>query len=47
MAIKPVEIELLIKDGITPGINKANNATEQLAQSAEEMADTIDRKSVV
>ena len=41
MAIKPVEIELLIKDGITPGINKANNATEQLAQSAEEMADTI------
>lgn len=41
MAIKPVEIELLIKDGITPGINKANSATERLAQSAEEMADTM------
>lgn len=38
MAIKPVEIEFLMKDGITPSLNKASDATSKLADNAEEMA---------
>lgn len=41
MAIKPIEIEFLMRDGITPGVGKATEATEALLKTSEEVSEEM------
>lgn len=34
--MKPVELELLMKDGVTPGVEKAGRAVREFADSSKE-----------
>lgn len=38
MAMEPIELEFLLKDNLTPGLQKASTASEALGESAEAMA---------
>lgn len=41
MPIEPVEIEFIMKDSLTPGVDKAASASEHLGQTAEQMSSQV------